>query len=88
MTGLRIVVVVVLIVLWGLWVPAAMAADHCAAMSGMCEGPCGASCTVTGPTVPAWTGLVSRALSRPLPALPQPVPLTLEPPPRPLAPSA
>lgn len=88
MKGLRVAIVLVVVLLWGLWVPAAMAADHCAAMSGMCEGPCGASSTVTGPTVPAFTGLVSRAPSMPLPAVPQPAPPTLELPPKSLALSA
>lgn len=88
MNGLRAAVVVVVVLLWGLFVPVAMAADHCAAMSGMCEGPCGASSTVAGPTVPAFSGLVSRAPSVPLPAVPQPVPPTLELPPKSFALSA
>ena len=88
MMGLRAAVVVIVILLWGVFVPVAMAADHCAAMSGMCEGPCGASSTVTGPTVPAFTGLVSRAPSVPLPAVPHPAPPTLELPPKPPALSA
>lgn len=88
MKGLRAAVVVVVVLLWGVFVPVAMAADHCVAMSGMCEGPCGASCTVVGPTVPAFTGLVSRAPSVPLPAVPQPAPPTLELPPKSLVLSA
>lgn len=88
MKGLRIAIVVAVVLLWGVFVPVVMAADHCAAMSGMCEGPCGASSTVAGPTVPAFTGLVSRAPSAPSPAVPQPVPLTLELPPKSLALSA
>jgi hypothetical protein len=82
MKGLRAAVAVVVVVLWGLFVPVAMAADHCAAMNGMCEGPCGASSTVTAPTVPGFTDLVSRAPSAPVPATPQPAQPTLEPPPR------
>jgi len=82
MMGLRAAVVVIVILLWGVFVPVAMAADHCAAMNGMCEGPCGASSTVTGPTVPAFTGLVSRAPSVPLPAVPHLAPPTLELPPK------
>ena len=88
MKGLRIAIVVAVVLLWGVFVPVAMAADHCAAMSGMCEGPCGASSTVAGPTVPAFTGLVSCAPFVPLPAVPQPAPPTLELPPKSLALSA
>jgi len=81
-SGLRIVVVLVVIALWGLFVPVAMAADHCAAMSGMCEGPCGASATVAAPAVPAATELVSRAISESAPAMPQTEQPTLELPPK------
>jgi hypothetical protein len=83
MKGLRVAVVVVIIALWGIFVPVAMAIGHCAAMSGMCEGPCGASCTAAAPTVPAFTDLVSPAPSAPAPATPQPSHPTLELPPRP-----
>ncbi len=85
MKGLRVAFVVVMIALWGLFVPVAMAADHCAAMSGMCEGPCGASSTVAAPTVPAFTDLVSRAPSALVPATPQSAHPTLELPPRSLS---
>jgi len=88
MKGLRMTVAVLVVLLWGVFVPIAMAADHCAAMSGMCEGPCGASSTVAGPTVPASTGLVSNAPSVPLPAVPQVAPPTLELPPKSLSLSA
>jgi len=88
MKGLRVAVAVVVVLLWGVFVPMAMAADHCAAMSGMCEGPCGASSTVAGPTVPASAGLVSLAPFMPLPAVPQAAPPTLELPPKSLALSA
>ncbi len=81
-------VAVLVVLLWGVFVPIAMAADHCAAMSGMCEGPCGASSTVASPTVPASTGLVSNAPSVPLPAVPQVAPPTLELPPKSLSLSA
>jgi len=81
-------VAVLVVLLWGVFVPIAMAADHCAAMSGMCEGPCGASSTVVGPTVPASTGLVSNAPSVSLPAVPQVAPPTLELPPKSLSLSA
>jgi hypothetical protein len=82
MQSLRVALVVVVVLLWGLFVPTAMAADHCAAMSGMCEGPCGASSTVTAPTVPTLIGLVGRAPSAAVPAAPQPERLTPEQPPR------
>jgi hypothetical protein len=82
MSGSRVAVAVVMAILWGLFVPVAMAAGHCAAMNGMCEGPCGASSTVAAPTVPAFTDLVSRAPSAPFPATPQPAHPTLELPPK------
>jgi hypothetical protein len=88
MRGARIVITIVVLLLWGLFVPVAMAADHCAAMSGMCEGPCGASSTATAPTVPAPAGLVGRASSMALPAVPQLAPPPLELPPKSLALSA
>jgi hypothetical protein len=88
MKALRMALVLVVVVLWGAFVPAVMAADHCAAMSGLCEGPCGASSTVTAPTAPRVTAFVSRAGSMSLPAVPQPDRPALEPPPRPLARSA
>jgi hypothetical protein len=84
----RRVVALVLVLVWGVFVPAAMAADHCAAMSGMCEGPCGASSTVAAPTVPAFTGLVGRAPSLAPPTVPQPERSTPEQPPKSLVISA
>jgi hypothetical protein len=82
MQSVRVALVVVVVVLWGLFVPAAMAADHCAAMSGMCEGPCGASSTVTAPALPTLTGLVGRAPAAVVPVAPQPERSTPEQPPR------
>ena len=82
MKGLRLAIAVLVVVLWGLFVPVAMAVDHCAAMNGMCEGPCGASSTVTAPTVLPSTDLVSRAPSAPAQAAPQPTHPTLELPPK------
>jgi hypothetical protein len=42
-------VALIVIVVWGVGAPLAMASDHCLAMSAMCEGPCGASsCVVSG----------------------------------------
>jgi len=88
MRGLRLAVTIVVVLLWGLFVPVAMAADHCAAMGGMCEGPCGASSTVAMPTVPAATDLITRAPSQPVPAIPQPDGTALELPPKSVALSA
>jgi hypothetical protein len=82
MKALRVAVAVAVVLLWGVFVPAAMAADHCAAMGGMCEGPCGASSTAAAPTVPAFTHLVSPTLAAPAPAVPRPDRSTLEPPPK------
>ena len=87
MKCLRVAVTVVLLLVWGMFVPVAMATDHCAAMGGMCEGPCGASSTVSAPTVPASTDIVSRALSMPVPAVPHSERPALERPPKFLAPS-
>lgn len=88
MLALRIVVTLLVILVWGLFVPFAMAADHCAAMGSMCEGPCGASSTATAPAVPAYTVLVSAAPSNPVPVVPQSDRTTLEPPPKSLVHSA
>jgi hypothetical protein len=87
MNGLRAALVVVLLLVWGLFVPVAMAADHCAAMNYMCEGPCGASAPATAPTVPAVIGLVSLVRSAPAPAVPKIDRPAVEPPPKPLVPS-
>jgi hypothetical protein len=88
MNGLRAALAVVLVLVWGLFVPVAMAADHCAAMSYMCEGPCGASAPATAPSAPAVVGLVSLVASAPVPAVPQIDRPALEPPPKPLVLSA
>lgn len=85
MNGFRAVLVVVLVLVWGLFVPVAMAADHCAAMNYMCEGPCGASAPAAAPTVPAIIGLVSLVRSAPAPALPQIDRPAVEPPPKSLS---
>ena len=88
MRGLRAVLAIVIAVVWGVFVPAAMAADHCAAMNYMCEGPCGASAPAAAPDVPAFTDLVSDAVAGPAPVVPQSERSALEPPPRPLVLSA
>jgi hypothetical protein len=82
MNGLRAAIGVALILVWGLFVPVAMAADHCAAMNHMCEGPCGASASATAPTVPAVIGLVSLVGSTLVPAVPQIDRPAQEPPPK------
>jgi Flp pilus assembly protein CpaB len=82
MNGLRIAVTVLVVLVWGLLVPFAMAADHCAAMSSMCEGPCGASSTATPPDAPTYTVLVSGAPVASAPAVPQSEHPALEPPPK------
>jgi hypothetical protein len=88
MNRVRAALVVVLILVWGLFVPVAMAADHCAAMNYMCEGPCGASAPATAPTVRTVIGFVSLVRSAPVPAVPQIDRPALEPPPKPLVLSA
>ena len=85
MKALRVAVTVVVVLVWGVFVPAAMAADHCAMMNFMCEGPCGASSPASAPTVPVFAGLVSRAPLAPAPAVPEFERTALEPPPKPLA---
>jgi hypothetical protein len=76
------VVALLFVLVWGLFVPVAMAADHCAAMSSMCEGPCGASSTATPPAVPTYTVLMSPAPSASAHSLPQYERRALEPPPK------
>jgi hypothetical protein len=50
MVRLRVLVTVLLIVVWGMFTPLAMATDHCFLMGGACETPCGASsCLVAAP---------------------------------------
>ena len=85
MKYLRVAVTVILLLVWGVFVPVAIAADHCAAMGGMCEGPCGASSTVSAPTVPPSTDLVSRAPSMPAAAVPHSDRPALERPPKSLS---
>ena len=85
MKCLRVAVTVILLLVWGVFVPVAMAADHCAVMGGMCEGPCGASSTVSAPTMPVSTDLVSRAPSMPAPAVPHSDRPAIERPPKSLA---
>lgn len=82
MSTLRAALAVALVLVWGVFVPVAMAADHCAAMNYMCEGPCGASAPATPPTVPAIIGLVSLVRSAPAPAVPQIERPAVEPPPK------
>ena len=82
MKHLRMAVVLLTVLVWGLFVPAAMAADHCAAMNFMCEGPCGASSTATPPDVPTYAVLASPAPLASAPSLPQFDRPTLEPPPK------
>jgi hypothetical protein len=88
MNGFRAALVVGLVLVWGLFVPVAMAADHCAAMNYMCEGPCGASTPAVAPSVPAMTGVVGLVTSAPAPAVPQIDRPGVEPPPKSLALSA
>jgi len=48
----RTLAILVLVALWALAVPLAVASGACMAMGGMCEGPCGASsCVFYAPTV-------------------------------------
>ena len=84
----RIVVALILLLVWGAFVPLAMALDHCAAMGGLCEGPCAASVTVTVPAVLTASLLLSRAPADAAQTVPQLLLSSLEPPPKSLPSSA
>jgi hypothetical protein len=75
MSRLRIALTLFLIVVCGVFVPTAMAADYCAVMNYMC----GASSTATPPTVSAFTVLISVATVGPVSAIPQSERSALEP---------
>jgi hypothetical protein len=47
----RVLVTVLVIVVWGVFTPVAMATDHCFLMGGDCEAPCGASSYVAAAPV-------------------------------------
>jgi hypothetical protein len=55
----RLAIVAVTILVWGLFVPLAMASSDCMAM---CDGPCGApASTVSAPAAPSVIALVTPA---------------------------
>ena len=60
----RLAVVVMVVLVWGLFVPVAMASSDCMAM---CDGPCGASAhIVTAPVAPPVIALVTPAYAEPV----------------------
>jgi hypothetical protein len=76
------VITLALVILWGLFVPIAMASGLCAMMGVSCEGPCGASLAPSVPTAPTATGLVTSTFLTSQPAAPSLEQAVPEPPPR------
>jgi hypothetical protein len=85
----RGVVAIVVLALWVLLAPVAMAFSGCASMGAMCEGPCGTTaCAIVTPTLssaPALVAVFDVAIDRELPAN---TPAGLEHPPKSLLRSA
>jgi hypothetical protein len=80
MSYARLAVAVVVIFVWGLFVPVAMASSDCMAM---CEGPCGVSANiVSAPTVPPVIALVSPVYGEAVPSTAAIDPRSPEPPPK------
>lgn len=80
----QVVIIVVVALVWGLFMPLAMTVGLCTGMGTFCESLCGTSFAVSTPTAPAATDLISRVSTAPLPVLPDFGHAVLEPPPRPL----
>jgi hypothetical protein len=83
----RVLVAIIVVVVWGLFVPFAMASSHCPTMSAMCEGPCGASWVASIPVVSESLDLVAPVYLAPLAAAPSIQPPVLELPPKSFPPS-
>jgi len=80
MGHLRLAVVILTVLVWGLFVPDAMASSDCIAM---CDGPCGASAQiVTAPIAPPVIALVTPAYADPVQSTLAIDPRTPEPPPK------
>ena len=80
MGHLRLAVVILTVLVWGLFVPVAMASSDCMAM---CDGPCGASAQiVTAPIAPPVIALVTPAYADPVQSTLAIDPRTPEPPPK------
>ena len=80
---IRSAVILALLALLLVVPPVALATDHCAGMSHMCEAPCGA--TVGAAVVPAdafTPDFVTGLEPRPAPLLPVSFPLSSDPPPK------
>jgi len=82
------VVAIATVLVWGFVMPMAMAAGLCTMMGALCEGPCGATLTASGPTGPVAIDLVGRASTAPVPPAPTFERAVPEPPPRAVFPSA
>ena len=80
MGHLRLAIVILTVLVWGLFVPVAMASSDCMAM---CDGPCGASAQiVTAPIAPPVIALVTPAYADPVQSTLAIDPRTPEPPPK------
>jgi hypothetical protein len=82
MKGLRVAVTVVVILLWGLFVPLALASNACPMMSSMCEGPCGALQVASAPVAAGAIEQVTAASPTPIPVVLTVAPAVLDPPPK------
>ncbi len=86
--ALRTALILLVVGVWVLAAPLASATGACAAMSGLCEGPCGAaSCSVTAPSIAVLT-VVDRLLDELSDRFPSASIRLPELPPRSLLPSA
>ena len=76
----RLAVVIVTVIVWGLFVPVAMASSDCMAM---CDGPCGASAhIIAGPVAPPVIALAMPAYAELVQSTLAIDPRSLEPPPK------
>ena len=80
MDRVRLAVVIVTVLVWGLFVPVAMASSGCMAM---CDGPCGASAQiVAAPVAPPVIALVTPVYTDPVQSTLAIDPRSPEPPPK------
>ena len=75
----RLAVVIITVIVWGLFVPVAMASSDCMAM---CDGPCGASAHIVTPVAPPVIALVTPAYAEPVQSTFAIDPRSPEPPPK------
>jgi hypothetical protein len=85
----RCVIAVLVLAIWVLLGPIAMAFSGCAVMGAMCEGPCGTTaCAIAAPTMSGALGLLSSFEVTADRELPANIPAGLEHPPKSLLHSA